>query len=112
MNRKYFRWESDKVGNMAMVKALTLHGKMMKKCEKSLHSSFLLYCKKVNVVALCALCCLREELACRLPEMEQPGSDQENLDSEASLSSESLLDDRVATASLTTGSTTETEGQY
>ena len=36
----------------------------------------------------------REELACRLPEMEQPGSDQENLDSEASLSSESLLDEQ------------------
>uniref|UniRef100_A0AAY4DEK6 Myosin IXB n=1 Tax=Denticeps clupeoides TaxID=299321 RepID=A0AAY4DEK6_9TELE len=37
---------------------------------------------------------LREDLAFRLPELEQPGSDQENLDSEASLSSESLLDDR------------------
>ncbi|MEQ2217068.1 hypothetical protein XENOCAPTIV_011283 [Xenoophorus captivus] len=37
---------------------------------------------------------LREELAFRLPEMEQPGSDQENLDSEASLSSESLLDEQ------------------
>lgn len=36
----------------------------------------------------------KEELACRLPEMEQPGSDQENLDSEASLSSESLLDEQ------------------
>uniref|UniRef100_A0A8C7CDQ1 Myosin IXB n=1 Tax=Oncorhynchus kisutch TaxID=8019 RepID=A0A8C7CDQ1_ONCKI len=31
------------------------------------------------------------DLACRLPELEQPGSDQDNLDSEASLSSESLL---------------------
>ncbi|CAL8308382.1 unnamed protein product [Lota lota] len=36
----------------------------------------------------------KEDLACRLPELEQPGSDQENLDSEASLSSESLLDDQ------------------
>ncbi|XP_062371539.1 si:zfos-588f8.1 isoform X5 [Sardina pilchardus] len=61
----------------------------------------------------------KEELACRLPELEQPGSDQENLDSEASLSSESLLDDRVATPTLTTGSppattttsNTETEGR-
>uniref|UniRef100_A0A8C9R980 Myosin IXB n=1 Tax=Scleropages formosus TaxID=113540 RepID=A0A8C9R980_SCLFO len=31
------------------------------------------------------------DLACRLPELEQPGSDQENLDSEASVSSESLI---------------------
>uniref|UniRef100_W5LB61 Myosin IXB n=1 Tax=Astyanax mexicanus TaxID=7994 RepID=W5LB61_ASTMX len=37
----------------------------------------------------------KEDLACRLPDMEQPGSDQENLDSEASASSESLLDERV-----------------
>ncbi|KAM4547689.1 unconventional myosin-IXb isoform 4-T4 [Odontesthes bonariensis] len=36
----------------------------------------------------------KEDLACRLPEMEQAGSDQENLDSEASLSSESLLDEQ------------------
>ncbi|XP_049585087.1 unconventional myosin-IXb isoform X2 [Syngnathus scovelli] len=36
----------------------------------------------------------KEDLACRLPEMEQPGSDQENLDSEASLSSESLLEEQ------------------
>ncbi|XP_061883740.1 si:zfos-588f8.1 isoform X3 [Entelurus aequoreus] len=36
----------------------------------------------------------KDDLACRLPEMEQPGSDQENLDSEASLSSESLLDEQ------------------
>ncbi|XP_037627252.1 unconventional myosin-IXb isoform X3 [Sebastes umbrosus] len=36
----------------------------------------------------------KEDLACRLPEMEQPGSDQENFDSEASLSSESLLDEQ------------------
>uniref|UniRef100_A0A3Q3X5D9 Uncharacterized protein n=1 Tax=Mola mola TaxID=94237 RepID=A0A3Q3X5D9_MOLML len=35
----------------------------------------------------------KEDLACRLPEMEQPGSDQENLDSEASQSSESLLEE-------------------
>ncbi|XP_076008922.1 unconventional myosin-IXb isoform X3 [Genypterus blacodes] len=36
----------------------------------------------------------KEDLAYRLPEMEQPGSDQENLDSENSLSSESLLDEQ------------------
>ncbi|XP_062869528.1 si:zfos-588f8.1 isoform X3 [Trichomycterus rosablanca] len=46
----------------------------------------------------------KEDLACRLPDMEQPGSDQENLDSEASASSESLLDDRVHCS--------DTEGQY
>ncbi|KAM9831513.1 LOW QUALITY PROTEIN: unconventional myosin-IXb [Neosynchiropus ocellatus] len=40
----------------------------------------------------------KEDLACRLPDMEQPGSDQENLDSEASLSSESLLDEQRASA--------------
>uniref|UniRef100_A0A8C9T574 Myosin IXB n=1 Tax=Scleropages formosus TaxID=113540 RepID=A0A8C9T574_SCLFO len=44
------------------------------------------------------------DLACRLPELEQPGSDQENLDSEASVSSESLLEDRP--------SNSDTEGQY
>ncbi|XP_060797180.1 si:zfos-588f8.1 isoform X9 [Neoarius graeffei] len=37
----------------------------------------------------------KDDLVCRLPDMEQPGSDQENLDSEASASSESLLDDRT-----------------
>ncbi|XP_046892934.1 unconventional myosin-IXb [Hypomesus transpacificus] len=37
----------------------------------------------------------KEDLACRLPELEQPGSDQENLDSEASVSSESLLEERA-----------------
>uniref|UniRef100_A0A8C7V962 Myosin IXB n=1 Tax=Oncorhynchus mykiss TaxID=8022 RepID=A0A8C7V962_ONCMY len=46
----------------------------------------------------------REELAYRLPELEQPGSDQENLDSEASVSSESLLDERCHNS--------EPEGQY
>ncbi|XP_024135205.1 unconventional myosin-IXb isoform X3 [Oryzias melastigma] len=40
----------------------------------------------------------KDDLACRLPEMDQPGSDQENLDSEASLSSESLLDDQQRSA--------------
>ncbi|XP_077389779.1 unconventional myosin-IXb isoform X3 [Festucalex cinctus] len=40
------------------------------------------------------------DLACRLPEMEQPGSDQENLDSEASLSSESLLDEQQRSSTL------------
>ncbi len=48
--------------------------------------------------------CSREDLACRLPELEQPGSDQENLDSEASVSSESLLDERAVCS--------DTEGQY
>ncbi|XP_056304020.1 unconventional myosin-IXb isoform X3 [Danio aesculapii] len=37
----------------------------------------------------------KEDLACRLPELDQPGSDQENLDSEASVSSESLLEERA-----------------
>ncbi|XP_039538277.1 unconventional myosin-IXb isoform X3 [Pimephales promelas] len=45
----------------------------------------------------------KEELACRLPELDQPGSDQENLDSEASVSSESLLDERAVCS--------DTEGQ-
>ncbi|XP_029002610.1 unconventional myosin-IXb isoform X2 [Betta splendens] len=36
----------------------------------------------------------KEDLVRGLVDMEQPGSDQENLDSEASLSSESLLDER------------------
>ncbi|RXN03303.1 unconventional myosin-IXb-like isoform X8 [Labeo rohita] len=45
----------------------------------------------------------KEDLACRLPELEQPGSDQENLDSEASVSSESLLDERAVCS--------DTEGQ-
>uniref|UniRef100_A0A4W4FEF2 Myosin IXB n=1 Tax=Electrophorus electricus TaxID=8005 RepID=A0A4W4FEF2_ELEEL len=40
----------------------------------------------------------RKELACRLPDMEQPGSDQENQDSEASASSDSLLDERALVA--------------
>ncbi|XP_048832092.1 unconventional myosin-IXb-like isoform X8 [Brienomyrus brachyistius] len=44
------------------------------------------------------------ELACRLPELEQPGSDQENLDSEASVSSESLQEERPGNL--------DTEGQY
>ncbi|TRY74110.1 hypothetical protein DNTS_026663, partial [Danionella cerebrum] len=38
----------------------------------------------------------KEDIACRLPDLEQPGSDQENLDSEASVSSESLLDSEVS----------------
>uniref|UniRef100_UPI00398EE374 unconventional myosin-IXb-like n=1 Tax=Pristiophorus japonicus TaxID=55135 RepID=UPI00398EE374 len=36
----------------------------------------------------------RDQLTLELPELEQRGSDEENLDSEASLSMESLLDDR------------------
>uniref|UniRef100_A0A8C8HH50 Myosin IXB n=1 Tax=Oncorhynchus tshawytscha TaxID=74940 RepID=A0A8C8HH50_ONCTS len=50
-------------------------------------------CIHLAPVLLVARCSL-EELAYRLPELEQPGSDQENLDSEASVSSESLLDER------------------
>ncbi|XP_042372686.1 unconventional myosin-IXb [Plectropomus leopardus] len=49
----------------------------------------------------------KEDLACRLPEMEQPGSDQENFDSEASLSSESLLDEQQRSTVLSS----ESEGQ-
>ncbi|XP_067252806.1 si:zfos-588f8.1 isoform X6 [Chanodichthys erythropterus] len=45
----------------------------------------------------------KEDLACRLPELDQPGSDQENFDSEASVSSESLLDERAVCS--------DTEGQ-
>ncbi|XP_051978155.1 unconventional myosin-IXb isoform X3 [Xyrauchen texanus] len=45
----------------------------------------------------------KDDLACRLPELEQPGSDQENLDSETSISSESLLYERAACS--------DTEGQ-
>ncbi|CAM4661334.1 unnamed protein product [Leuciscus chuanchicus] len=45
----------------------------------------------------------KEDLACRLPELDQPGSDQENIDSEASVSSESLLDERAVCS--------DTEGQ-
>uniref|UniRef100_G3P8I5 Myosin IXB n=1 Tax=Gasterosteus aculeatus aculeatus TaxID=481459 RepID=G3P8I5_GASAC len=50
----------------------------------------------------------KEDLAYRLPEMEQPGSDQENFDSEASLSAESLLDEQQR-ASVPCS---ETDGQY
>uniref|UniRef100_A0A3Q3RR61 Myosin IXB n=1 Tax=Mastacembelus armatus TaxID=205130 RepID=A0A3Q3RR61_9TELE len=50
----------------------------------------------------------KEDLACRLPEMEQPGSDQENLDSEASLSSESLLDEQQRSSAHSS----ELDGQY
>lgn len=56
---------------------------------------------------ICDVFC-REDLACRLPEMEQPGSDQENLDSEASLSSESLLDEQQRSSV----NSSEPEGQY
>uniref|UniRef100_A0A3Q3BIK9 Myosin IXB n=1 Tax=Kryptolebias marmoratus TaxID=37003 RepID=A0A3Q3BIK9_KRYMA len=60
----------------------------------SLHLSFHLFLS-FNVSDVLVLCSFfREDLAVRLPEMEQPGSDQENLDSEASLSSESLLDEQ------------------
>ncbi|XP_069071785.1 unconventional myosin-IXb isoform X2 [Pleurodeles waltl] len=38
----------------------------------------------------------KEDITYRLPELDQRGSDEENLDSEASISTESLLDDRPA----------------
>ncbi|XP_041698389.2 unconventional myosin-IXb isoform X2 [Coregonus clupeaformis] len=37
----------------------------------------------------------KEDLACRLPELEQDNSDNDNMDSESSISSESLMEDRV-----------------
>ncbi|XP_042300378.1 unconventional myosin-IXb-like, partial [Sceloporus undulatus] len=37
----------------------------------------------------------KEDLTYRLPELDQRGSDEENLDSETSASTESLLEDRV-----------------
>ncbi|XP_051893630.1 unconventional myosin-IXb isoform X3 [Pristis pectinata] len=40
----------------------------------------------------------RDQLTLELPQLEQRGSDEENMDSEASLSMESLLDDRPAQA--------------
>ncbi|XP_037554014.1 unconventional myosin-IXb [Nematolebias whitei] len=49
----------------------------------------------------------KDDLAVRLPDMEQPGSDQENLDSEASLSSESLLDEQQRSSAHSS----EPEGQ-
>lgn len=50
----------------------------------------------------------REDLVRGLLDMEQPGSDQENLDSEASLSSESLLDEQQRSSAHNS----EPEGQY
>ncbi|KAG9332227.1 hypothetical protein JZ751_015518 [Albula glossodonta] len=47
-----------------------------------------------------------EELACRLPELEQPGSDQDNLDSETSMSCESLMDMRFGNAGAEDGTET------
>lgn len=58
----------------------------------------------MNSVCLSVCVPHREDLVCRLPDMEQPGSDQENLDSEASASSESLLDERTPSLDM--------EGQY
>uniref|UniRef100_A0A4W5N915 Myosin IXB n=1 Tax=Hucho hucho TaxID=62062 RepID=A0A4W5N915_9TELE len=52
----------------------------------------------VLLVARCSLPCPPAcELAYRLPELEQPGSDQENLDSEASVSSETAAGHPLAT---------------
>lgn len=60
--------------------------------------------QSTNSLSVCVCAFDREDLVCRLPDMEQPGSDQENLDSEASASSESLLDDRTSSLDM--------EGQY
>lgn len=46
----------------------------------------------------------KEDITYRLPELDQRGSDEENLDSEASISTESLLDDRTGQV--------DKEGQY
>lgn len=76
-------------------------GNDVKKSVKVTHLS----CICIYLFLLIDVCvCYREDLVCRLPDMEQPGSDQENLDSEASASSESLLDDRTPISDM--------EGQY
>ncbi|XP_061211877.1 unconventional myosin-IXb isoform X6 [Neopsephotus bourkii] len=46
----------------------------------------------------------KEDITYRLPELDQRGSDEENVDSETSASTESLLEDRAGR--------TDTEGQY
>ncbi|XP_043838415.1 unconventional myosin-IXb isoform X10 [Dromiciops gliroides] len=46
----------------------------------------------------------KEDITYRLPELDQRGSDEENLDSETSVSTESLLEDRAGRV--------DTEGQY
>lgn len=56
----------------------------------------------VRGAAACVWC--REEITYRLPELDQRGSDEENVDSETSASTESLLDDKP--------SRVDTEGQY
>lgn len=48
--------------------------------------------------------CYREDITYRLPELDQRGSDEENMDSETSNSTESLLDDKPVHV--------EKEGQY
>uniref|UniRef100_A0A8C3K1K7 Myosin IXB n=1 Tax=Calidris pygmaea TaxID=425635 RepID=A0A8C3K1K7_9CHAR len=48
--------------------------------------------------------CCREDITYRLPELDQRGSDEENVDSETSASTESLLEDRPGRM--------DTEGQY
>lgn len=44
------------------------------------------------LVMVCVVLVFREDLACRLPELEHENSDNEILDSESSMSSESLDD--------------------
>lgn len=46
----------------------------------------------------------REDITYRLPELDQRGSDEENVDSETSASTESLLEDKPGRM--------DTEGQY
>lgn len=46
----------------------------------------------------------REDITYRLPELDPRGSDEENLDSETSASTESLLEERAGRGAL--------EGQY
>lgn len=51
-----------------------------------------------------SLFCHREDITYRLPELDQRGSDEENVDSETSASTESLLEDRPGRG--------DAEGQY
>lgn len=56
----------------------------------------------VRGAAACVWC--REDITYRLPELDQRGSDEENVDSETSASTESLLEDKPGRM--------DTEGQY
>lgn len=53
---------------------------------------------------ICDLITYREDITYRLPELDPRGSDEENLDSETSASTESLLEERAGRGTL--------EGQY